>query len=174
MDGKICPSCHMFKSYTGFAKNRSKRDGYQVYCKPCANEKTKKFFKTEKGRAAQQRANKSPAGREAMRRYDRSEKGKLKHARHEETDKYKAAHRRANRAYQQANKEKINAQCAVYNAVKRGQMPSAKTLNCCHCGQQARHYHHHQGYDSDHRLDVVPVCAQCHGRIHHPRKQNTP
>lgn len=56
------------------------------------------------------------------------------------------------------------AQDAVNNAVKRGMMAPIKTRRCVYCGNQAKQYHHHNGYDRQHWLDVIPIC-KCHGEV---------
>jgi DNA-binding XRE family transcriptional regulator len=52
---------------------------------------------------------------------------------------------------------------AVQEAVKRGELPPARTLKCANCGAPAAHYHHWHGYAPEHLLDVQPLCVPCHG-----------
>jgi len=47
---------------------------------------------------------------------------------------------------------------AVQKAVKKGLLPSVKTLNCVDCGKQGEVYDHR---DYNKPLDVVPVCRSC-------------
>ena len=47
---------------------------------------------------------------------------------------------------------------AVTCAVKRGELPPAKALNCVDCGCQARDYDHR---DYNAPMVVVPVCRRC-------------
>lgn len=57
-----------------------------------------------------------------------------------------------------------SARNAVTQAVKKGLKSSPKKLKCSDCGtRQADHYHHYEGYDLEHWLDVVPLCRWCHG-----------
>ena len=58
--------------------------------------------------------------------------------------------------------EKVIARATVNHAVVIGKLPPAKTQKCVHCGEKAREYHHHKGYDIFHIMDVVPVCKKCH------------
>lgn len=60
------------------------------------------------------------------------------------------------------DKQKIRARDAVSNAIKRGDLPKVQTCSCIRCGATATAYHHHRGYKSDHFLDVVPLCHDCH------------
>lgn len=63
--------------------------------------------------------------------------------------------------------EKDNCKLAVYQAVKSGKLQPASNFSCSVCGEkQATMYHHPNGYDPEHRLDVVPVCNPCHYVVH--------
>lgn len=57
---------------------------------------------------------------------------------------------------------------AVNHAICRGEIANPNTLACVHCGhagQDRRHeYHHHNGYEFNHRLDVISLCSKCHKR----------
>ena len=57
-----------------------------------------------------------------------------------------------------------NAQAAVYNAVKKGLLPSAKGCSCTDCGKSATEYDHYLGYEVCDRLNVQPVCSSCHAK----------
>jgi hypothetical protein len=61
-------------------------------------------------------------------------------------------------------KLRVQARNAVNKAVIAGILPRVTTLHCGKCGAQAESYHHHNGYDPAHRLDVVPLCNKCHGK----------
>ena len=50
---------------------------------------------------------------------------------------------------------------AVAKAVKRGELPPAKTQKCVDCGKQASEYDHR---DYTKYLDVQPVCRGCNCR----------
>ena len=71
------------------------------------------------------------------------------------------AKRRNKKAYAE-NPEKIRCRALVYQRVKHGRMPRVNTLKCSDCGEQAAHYHHHNGYAFEHRYDVIPMCVKCH------------
>ena len=68
----------------------------------------------------------------------------------------------------------MNANQKVRQAVVMGQLPKIKTLTCVDCGAQAAHYHHHNGYEPEHWLDVVPLCRTCHGIRHRGNKVRNP
>ena len=45
IDGKVCPSCNTFKSFSDFHKDRSAKTGLTYYCKECANSKARQNHK---------------------------------------------------------------------------------------------------------------------------------
>lgn len=62
----------------------------------------------------------------------------------------------------QKEKQVFAAAKALHKAIKAGEFPKAKELKCSHCPRQAAQYHHHNGYDESHWLDVIPLCLECH------------
>lgn len=62
--------------------------------------------------------------------------------------------------------KEILARQAVRNAIRLGDLPKAIDLNCMYCSNLACEYHHHNGYDEKHFLDVIPLCYDCHGKVH--------
>lgn len=66
--------------------------------------------------------------------------------------------------------EKRRARRVVNMRVRRGVMPHPSALPCAICGRTTkesakRHeYHHHNGYDREHRADVIALCSTCHSR----------
>lgn len=56
---------------------------------------------------------------------------------------------------------------AVENAVRSGKLLPATAFVCAYCqNTQATEYHHHNGYDDAHKIDVVPICRGCHKTCH--------
>lgn len=60
--------------------------------------------------------------------------------------------------------ERMMARSRVAQAVKRGALPPVAQQPCERCGAPAKEYHHYKGYEPEHWLSVVPVCAPCHKR----------
>ncbi len=56
---------------------------------------------------------------------------------------------------------------AVRGAIRNGRMVKPITLPCFYCGGNAIEYHHYQGYDEAHRLDVRATCISCHRKLHY-------
>jgi len=85
-------------------------------------------------------------------------------ARYEENPEYLY---RAVRSYIERNPERRAAHKAVAYATKVGKLRPVWTVVCEHCQEaQALHYHHHNGYDQKHKLDVIALCTECHGKAH--------
>lgn len=84
-----------------------------------------------------------------------------------EYDKSAAGHKN-NRLRKQRDYDKVQARRAVHNAVLRGDIPAASKCICIHCGRQAKHYHHPNGYSVESWFDIEPVCVRCHVDIHDP------
>lgn len=65
-----------------------------------------------------------------------------------------------------SKKLQSQASSAVSYEIKKGNMVKANTLQCKDCGKNATHYHHHNGYEKPHWLDVIPLCRSCHIKRH--------
>ncbi len=61
----------------------------------------------------------------------------------------------------------VIARHLVNVAVRKKKMPKPTSLVCSQCGQPAKEYHHHLGYEPEHYMDVIPVCIPCHAKLHH-------
>ena len=64
--------------------------------------------------------------------------------------------------YRKKYPEKCKAHQAVYIAVKRNHLKKISSVACQTCGLTAKAYHHYAGYSKEHRLDVEPLCQECH------------
>ena len=73
-------------------------------------------------------------------------------------------HNLHNQRYRKKYPKKRQAKNAVYYAAKTGKIPKVQSMGCS-CGNQAQHYHH-DSYEYEHRLNVIPVCKPCHRELH--------
>ena len=105
-------------------------------------------------------------------RAERNERQKA--ARRADPDRFKAAElasrtkrRAAIAEYQKrhASTPRRKAREAVNTAVRYGKIPRASSLKCADCSNDAREYHH-ESYEPECWLDVVPLCAFCHKARH--------
>lgn len=70
--------------------------------------------------------------------------------------------------YRKTNRERVQAQWAVSDAVRRGEIPHVKTQVCVRCGSPATEYHH-WSYAKDAWLQVEAMCPTCHARADRER-----
>ena len=78
---------------------------------------------------------------------------------------------RGSARYREKYPEKIAAHTAVTVAIRKGDVARAEDCLCNICASlmgemPAKTYHHLLGYEHEHRLDVVPLCATCHSEEH--------
>lgn len=69
------------------------------------------------------------------------------------------------------SRAKRQAHNFITRKVQLGDLPSAPSRRCIDCGEPARDYHHHLGYEHIHWLDVVPLCRTCH-KMRHARDES--
>lgn len=79
--------------------------------------------------------------------------------------KLKLSYNARYKQYALRHPERIKAKNAVTHAIRDHRLQSPNTLHCMDCFGQATEYHH-PSYAPEHRLDVIPVCAECHRQIH--------
>lgn len=158
---KACTKCQAVKPLEDFYKAKQNRDGRKSWCKVCEIDYSRQYQKTPKGKEVAKKFGQSEKGKKRMRQYDKSPKGREKHSRYNTSDKGHAYYKKA----RENNPAKIKARDAVNNAIKRGILPSAKTLSCKICGRPAEEYHHCMGYAPKHHLAVEPYCIACHRNL---------
>jgi hypothetical protein len=141
-----------------------------------------RYRQTAKGREAQRRHSQSEKARETKRRYQRSEKWRDYQRRWRTSEEGCEYHRKYLRAYRQSDHgreiyrkanarqhakypKRRRARSAVANAIQASKIPPACMLTCADCGRPAQHYHH-ESYDREHWLDVIPLCRKCHTARH--------
>lgn len=144
---KKCSSCGEIKSVEDFYRNAARKDGFDDYCRLCRSVAVRKYNRTPKGRRVQV---------EAQLRWQKNNWEEKK---------------TAMREYYRLHPKRTAARSAVSNAVASGRLPRASTKRCVKCGCAAEHYHHHNGYEQEHWLDVVPICSTCHGKEHREGSQ---
>ena len=153
---KKCTKCQQAKSLNAFNRNCTQRDGLASWCKICMS---------DYGREYRQRPEVKAHKNEYMRGYYQQPEAKLRKHEYRQRPEIKACTRVQDRKYRKSNTEKIKAQKAVYNKIRYGKMLPAPHYECTDCSKQAQHYHH-ESYDKEHWLDVIPLCASCHQRRH--------
>jgi hypothetical protein len=135
---KRCPRCKQAKSITDFSVSLHNTCKYkrQTYCKICQREIKIAYMASDKGRAYKQY-------------YVRSGKKKIVIDR-----------------YLEKNRSKHYARTSVNHAIRDKKLPHPEKCRCAKCGNPAKEYHHHNGYEKANVLNVIPVCRDCHYIIH--------
>lgn len=157
-----CTKCGVEQPVENFAKEPRMECGHRKQCNLCRY-KTKLARSTPEQRAAYMKAYfQTPSGKAAKRRshkaWQQSEKGRA-YSQRPDVKRYRAAKCAKHRAN---NPGKNAARNAVRSAKKHGELAPASEHQCNHCGRRASEYHHHNGYDKEHWLDVIPLCRPCH------------
>ena len=142
VQSKWCPRCLAWLPDTDFYRNKSSKDGLQAYCKTCFNaylkEPTRAAHRAELAKEYNNRPDVIETRRKRQKEYHKKKDVKRRH----------------------------KAAMAVNKAVKTGVLPHISSWPCLSCGEPAEHYHHWIGYEKEHWLHVIPVCASCHKKVH--------
>lgn len=176
---KTCSKCKQIKQVSEYFRDRSHKDGLANWCKICRGCDSSRYKKTPKAKkrrkelaqraeskrkqaAWQRKYYQTPTRQHWEKQYRHNPKRKAVVKRYSQSSKGKFRVKR----YRYNNPDPIKARTAVDTAVRRGNLPRAKTLRCSYCGNQAKQYHHYLGYAQDHWIDVIPLCKMCHKVAH--------
>jgi len=148
---KRCSTCKQIKPISEFRKWRNS-------CKFCEKIYHQLYVKTEKGKKS---------FRKSLKKYQQTEKGKIafskSYKKYSQTEKGKINNRNRVKKFNKFHPEQLKASNATAYAIRTNRLPHQKTLNCFYCPKQAEHYHHP---DYSKPLFVIPVCQQCHQKLH--------
>jgi hypothetical protein len=152
---KTCTRCKEVKSVAEFNGRGGRYPGPKPHCKDC----DKKLFKEWSDKNAEH-------NRKRARDYHHENRdvaiAKMKERYWADPEKARARVR----DQRLHNPNRGRAHATVQRAIKAGKMHPAHSVACASCGGPAEVYHHHKGYDREHWLTVVPLCALCHGKEH--------
>jgi ribosome-binding protein aMBF1 (putative translation factor) len=134
---KKCFKCEQIKIITDFYPHKQMGDGYLNKCKECAklDEKLRRIQNPERVKQLEQKRSKKP-----------------------ERIAYAKKH---NQEWRQKNKLAYQAHCKVNNALRNGKL--IKPELCEICGLPSKLHGHHVDYSKP--LEVIWLCAKCHGQI---------
>lgn len=144
-----CNKCKIEKPLDQFTKNNGRPFGRGYICLSCDAERVRQYRKNSpKWNGDRELINQQKA--EYMR---------------EHKEKYRVYYRDYNRNRRDTNKVKIRA--LVQAAIERGDLPKVNTRMCQYpgCNEQANEYHH-ENYEIERALDVIPLCYKHHGMVH--------
>lgn len=165
MDTRRCTKCGEIKSLDQFHPDPRGRYGRVAQCKPCRHKAVRAWRATEHGRertrlTALKRLH-TPRGQAYQKKHNASAAHKASVKKYQQSPKGRANTRRL--WHRHTIKSKARTKVSV--GVRRGIIPRVSTLTCVHCGRPAQEYHHHNGYDEPHWLDVIPLCIPCHKNL---------
>jgi hypothetical protein len=182
---KTCHRCKENKPESEYQRNPGTKDGLQSSCRACVSIMNKAWVAANKERnAATDKAYREThrdqrnAKRQEWRAGCRAEQAEVNNSWREinresinaRRQEIRNADPERTRALRRAEylrfREQRKAHNAVNHAVRDGRLEPVMSFCCVLCGLPAEQYHHHNGYDDDHLLDVIPVCKRCHGRQH--------
>jgi len=173
---KACTRCKIVKPLDQFPKRATVKDGRASRCNACMSEIQRLYKATPKGAAARKATAKryrESAHGQARRKADHaSPKQVAQRAAYALTDQGKvSAQRSRKRSYQkivqtEEGQRRLNARLAVTHAVEGGRLPRVSSLFCERCHSSASAYHHDLGYAERYWLHVIPVCHECHAKLH--------
>lgn len=163
METKICSKCKAEKPLSEFHKDKRARDGLYSHCKACHYKLTHAYEQTEKGKEVVRNYLEKTQDRhqEYHRKHDATPERRAQRAEYAKSEAGKAA---SKRKYEKRKARKgfmLKAKTAVHNAIRAGNLPPIDTQVCVQCGQPAQEYHH-ESYDQENWLRVIPLCKKCH------------
>ena len=162
---KQCSGCKKPKGLDDFPRYKLGKLGRHNQCKVCRREANQRYIHSDRGKAKRKALAQSPKAKQAMRQYLDTPHGRILHAKHGkqwmQTDKGKAYRKEADKRRAEKHPKKVKARLAISHEIAQGRMQSAKTQFCAHCGNKAEYWHHHRGYEAEHRLDVIALCRHC-------------
>lgn len=166
---KRCPRCKRTKPFSNYHRNPARRDGIQVYCKPCMAFHARAYRQRhpERARARVREYDRThQAQRAASRRARLSTpyaKGRQRKYMHEYYLKHKEEVLHKQKVHWNADPRKGNARHILHRAVKAGKI--TRPAFCVRCFKMGPVQGHHAwGYGRP--LDVIWLCRMCHGREH--------
>lgn len=165
---KRCNKCGQIKPATTefFYAIKSRNNQLRNPCKDCARMVWQEFNRSDEGKAVKKQWEEDHP--EKRKQYKQTQKERHPEKSQEYNERYSANHRNEqserSRKYSEESPDKRKAHMAVKSAVRRGDLPAIKTLQCAECGKPAQDYHH-WSYKLEHWLDVIPVCKSCHRKV---------
>lgn len=179
---KTCSKCGEAKPLTEYSVNRKAKDNLHTYCKACASDYMREWRENNRARRleymrewhAENREHESQYARERYQTDEEHRQRVLGWQREWRANNLESARQYERERGQKADwtTAQVRARTVVNRTVRRGLLPPAWSMVCDACDEaQAAHWHHHNGYDKEHRLDVIPLCLDCHGVEHRGESQ---
>ncbi len=139
---KLCPGCGENKDLSKYHKDKSKKHGVASLCKICRVPDCKKYY------------------------IENKERIKINYRKWRKTDNGKRSSLKGNKKYNAKFPKRYAAERFIFLCVSKGTLLPASAKVCEHCGKQAQHYHHWNGYEPINYLEIIPLCMPCHRAVH--------
>ncbi len=95
------------------------------------------------------------------------ERAKEIHRKYEQTPAGRENKRKTHRAWVERNREHMRERRRIGSRLRRAVLAGLLVKTpCLMCGEAKVHGHHHNGYDAEHELDVIWLCASHHMDVH--------
>lgn len=153
---KTCNKCKVAKPLSAFAKAAKERDGLQYSCRECAAIYSRRYVRSERGRAV--KTSWRERNPEKAQAYFDSPRWAEVRAAYSKTEGYRETVKRA-RAKTRANGVR-RAYWTVQEALRAGRLAKQP---CARCGADRAQAHHE---DYSRPLDVVWLCVKHHAQRH--------
>ena len=154
---KVCTKCKTKKSVDMFWRNKSAKDGFQSWCKICLNPAIQAYQQTSRGKLSRQKARAN---------HRKTQKCKDTTKAYVSRDYVKKMRYDCKMQNYHAHPEKRRASNRIRYLIRIGRMKHANKYTCTYCDEQARMYHHPEGYMGEDALKVIPICHLCHYHVH--------
>ena len=181
-EGRVCMKCGEFKPSSAFNKNGKFSDGrvrLRAICKVCGSRRKLKETAPEKRcKDCGQVKPISEFQENGLRPYCRPCNNERVYA-HQRDNGRKKHTEGSMRWYRKKwdNDPEFRVKVRAYRAVKeaRGRgLPKPDRCEKCDASDTKLNAHHHKGYDKEHWLDVVWLCARCHAAAHKREEESCP
>jgi len=154
---KTCSRCGETKPVSEFSKYKAKKDGLQVYCKPCVAEYNRKYREENKEKCA-----------EYNRKYREENKEKIVECNRKYREENKEKELERHRKYREENKEKCAERNRKYNkCVANPSCPAVGSygaefllFTCEVCGKEFRRRKAEVDWNYEHRGTLPRFCSK--------------
>ena len=184
-EGKHCSRCREWHPLSNFHKNRSHRDGLQIYCKPCMNmttaESRSRHMEDVRARSRAERKRFREQNPERAKKEYREwyyTKGQVYHRKHKEQNRERYIENK--RKWRAANPDKVQTENAHRSAWRRGAFGQHSSVEwkslcakfggrCLCCGGKVKLTRDHiipttDPSCSNEIWNVQPLCMPCNSR----------
>lgn len=155
---KECFKCKVLKPYSEYYKHPKMADGHLGKCRECAKIDVRTNRKVKIDYYSYYDRNRPNAK-------ERSELCTVRNKdKYHNDDSFRQSVLESKEKWSKKNPQKRKAQIYLGNAVRDGRV--LKPSICSHCNEEKRIQGHHWSYEREHWLDVIWLCAPCHGKEH--------